>query len=167
MSMATKLSERAQVVQQWLDTVRSELDLRALQAGAQWLYWIEVDGQDDDEDYCLPCAKKEAATKPGAEVEGGPNYPESDYCRSCEKCGQLLHYVLTNHGAQRELEHYQQHGWDWDDPDDCYHIAAMLGAWIGDGWFDPAGVPAAGLALLHAGKHLPEILGGQDTDAET
>lgn len=44
----------------------------------------------------------------------------------CEKCGQLLDYTLTNYGAESEWEHFLEHGIDASDPDQSYHIEAIL-----------------------------------------
>lgn len=89
-------------------------------------YWLE----DDDccETYCLQCIKKLAA---GREYSGYGCAAEQDGCLHCHECGQLLDYVLTNHGALEELNHFKTVSFRRNKPLDretAYHLARLIAA---------------------------------------
>ena len=111
---------------EWLSTVRIELDKR--EEAAPPSYYLP--DNDDGNQYCWECLKK---LFPDDDWGGGAYSVEYDSCMHCETCGRVLSYVLTNYGAKEELEHFSEHTWDWNNPDDCYHVARMLDCWLGWG----------------------------------
>lgn len=97
------------------------------EAKAEMPYWLM---EDTGASYCLDCIKKK---KPdfdfhrdyGDFFDGGFDQ-EEDGCSHCEDCGKLLEYSLTDYGVDEELEHFlDRDPFDWNDPDDCFHIARI------------------------------------------
>lgn len=141
-----------QELHEWIDAVSQELDKR--EAKAPPLYWRD----DDDGEYCRECFGKLFPTDDWGDGWGGGAYnSEQDCCVHCETCGKLLSYVLTDYGAEEELNHFEDNEWDWDAPDDCYHIARMLGCWVGWGAWDLESLPDRERVVkaLQNGKNAP------------
>jgi hypothetical protein len=92
----------------------------ALSTFAVWpadYYWIESDRIDGigADDYCRACAQQKIAglkrKHPGAEFFlccGSGS--ESDGSVACCACGEILHYCLTGHGRDEEIDHFLQYG---------------------------------------------------------
>lgn len=59
---------------------------------------------------------------------------ESDHTEHCDICGQLLHYSLTEYGAETEVEHFESRApVPTVYPDDAYYLAQLVSArWDGD-----------------------------------
>jgi hypothetical protein len=88
-------------------------------------YWLE---EDECEEYCLRCIKKIAA---GRLYSGYGCAAEQDGCLHCHKCGNLLDYVLTDHGALEELHHFKTVKFRPGKPLDretAYHLARLIAA---------------------------------------
>lgn len=132
---------------EWISAVQDELEKRAIKAPPP--YWREG----DENEYCRPCFDKLFSSD---EREGG-YCAERDGCTHCETCGKILAYTLTDYGAEEELDYYEDAEWDWNDPDDCYHVAAMLGAWIGMGYWEVKDLPDRERCIkaLQNGKNAP------------
>lgn len=90
---------------------------------ARWLY-----GCDDGEDYCRPCADEQINYfDRGICVDGGCSSVERDTCCHCATCGQVLNYILTNHGVGSELQHFYRHRIKAPlHPEEAFHIARVL-----------------------------------------
>lgn len=88
-------------------------------------YWLL---DDETETYCHACVVKIAA---GREFSGYGCAAEQDGCLHCDKCGKLLDYVLTDHGALEELSHFKTVRFRRDKPldrDTAYHLARLIAA---------------------------------------
>ena len=61
-------------------------------------------------------------------LDGGFPGGDEDGCARCEGCGKLLHYSLTDHGVENELEHFlkyfDQHG--AIEPETAYELARVF-----------------------------------------
>lgn len=89
-------------------------------------YWLEDDNC--SETYCLRCIKKIAKGRP---YSGYGCAAEQDGCLHCHECGELLDYVLTEHGALEELNHFKNIKFRKDKPLDrktAYHLARLIAA---------------------------------------
>lgn len=88
-------------------------------------YWLD---DAEHETLCLRCVKKIAN---GRSYSGYGCAAEQDHCLHCEKCGALLDYVLTNYGAEAELEHFSKVRFLRNKPLDrvtAYHLARLIAA---------------------------------------
>jgi len=132
----------------WISEVRRQLEARA--AKPPPFYWHDGDAYE----YCWECFGKQFPT----ESPAGGYAIEMDGCVHCAVCDRLLGYMLTNYGADEGLAHYEVCKWDWNDPDDCYHVAAMLGCWIGGGAWKVEHLPDRErvITALRNGKNVPE-----------
>lgn len=77
--------------------------------------------------YCPDCANLiEAAT--GYEFDGGHYSPPlSDNCEHCEKCGVVLHYILSENGLVNEITHYlESESASSLNAEEAYHLYRML-----------------------------------------
>lgn len=107
----------------------------ALRAGAATgdepkdCYWIY--GADDGSDYCEECGEAEVeklrAAKPDEEysLDGGWR-TEHDGTPYCEKCHCRLDGQLTYYGAEQEIEHFLEHGFDPACADDCLSAEEVI-----------------------------------------
>ena len=59
---------------------------------------------------------------------------EEDSTQHCEICGQLIHYHLTEYGAEAEVEHFLSRAPNPTVyPDDAYYLAQLVSArWDGE-----------------------------------
>lgn len=64
-------------------------------------YWLD---EGVGETYCRRCIEKLAK---GREFSGYGGAAEQDSCLHCHKCGKILDYTLTDHGALEELNHFK------------------------------------------------------------
>lgn len=89
-------------------------------------YWLS--GSNDTSTYCDKCVKgalrKARKTETDAEIDGG-YLCESDSPESCETCGLILDYTLTEYGERSELEHFGDYGIT---KQDAYAVRRMLNA---------------------------------------
>ena len=119
-------------------------------------HWVAVDCGPD---LCGPCAKIEAGFERFEEVmvDGGwPEHFESDHPTYCERCGRGLHYSLTEHGLQDEIDHFTAHPPLQLHPSVAYEIAAMVSAAdYEDSPNRPAVFSLGWLALSVGPKRLP------------
>ena len=115
-------------------------------------YWIQVDAKDEERfgtggnvhlfayvgaDYCEPCGDAvlglmrrflgDDEDSPQAWLCGSDG--ESDSTKHCDICGQLLHYHLTDYGADSEVGHFMSLA---PNPtvyrDDAYYLAELVSA---------------------------------------
>jgi hypothetical protein len=135
----------------WLSAVSDELSNRETKTPC--FYWHE----DDDDEYCRECFDKQYPDLGDSDWGGGHSSVVEDGCVHCAVCGRLLTYYLTDYGAEEELEHFESTEWDWGDSDDCYHIARMLGCWIGWGAWNVEDLPDRERVIkaLQNGKNAP------------
>jgi len=101
------------------------------QAEPKNMHWFYNDANlgievDEAESYCWDCIH---ALYPDAKIGehfGGGNVPsEEDDRASCERCGVLLGYTLTDDGVASELESFVETGLDWSSADECYELACV------------------------------------------
>ncbi len=124
---------------------------------AQPGYWIRVDAMEEEHfgkgcdvhlysyvgaSFCEPCVDAVVGLmqrflggdedEPKAWVCGLDS--ESDHTEHCDICGQLLHYHLTEYGAEAEVEHFEAVAPNPTVyPDDAYYLAQLVSArWDGD-----------------------------------
>jgi hypothetical protein len=135
-----------------VSSIRNALDERANKAETDWMYWLD-NGSEDPEDYCRKCFDKKY---PNVEERGGGYWYESDSVRMCAVCGKLLRYTLGY--TDLEAEHFAENSWDWDDIEECFEVAALLGSYIGDGWFQVSNVTEIGLKALRNSTNSPPEL---------
>lgn len=118
-------------------------NIRAIAAKAEVDYCYWVDAYETSFDYCRTCADRLVAALHECGVEdafrdGGPWASlESDGCRHCHKCGQLLEYSLTDYGVGAEREHFVENGVGIPiTPDEAYHLIELEDAMIqsGESW---------------------------------
>lgn len=87
--------------------------------------WVD---DDDAGTYCPGCAKKIAKGRP---ISSYGCAAEQDGCLHCDKCGKLLDYVLTDHGALEELQHFKSVKFRRIkrlDRETAYHLARLIAA---------------------------------------
>ena len=119
-------------------------------------YWLD---EDEGETYCLRCVKQIAN---GRSFSGYGCAPEQDSCLHCHKCGKLLDYVLTNHGADEELNHFRTMRFRRDKPlgrETAFHIARMV--WAKDNDMDVIRVAARAIRCM---KRIPKAVMEGDRD---
>lgn len=145
---------------EYLQSLIGLLDKR--ESDPQHPYWFHElpDGSEADEgiSYCLDCLKKyfgatfDYSEHIGEYFGGGyPGYGESDGCESCDDCGKLLSYTLTDYGIASELAHYSEYQcFDWNDADSCFILAR-----IAHGIFENHEQERVLLGVLMAGKNFP------------
>jgi hypothetical protein len=88
-------------------------------------YWLL---DDETQTYCHACVIKVAA---GRAFTGYGCAAEQDGCLHCDKCGKLLDYTLTDHGAIEELNHFKTVRFNRNKPLDrqtAYHLARLIAA---------------------------------------
>jgi hypothetical protein len=96
-------------------------------------YWFETEDGGDGDDYCLKCVKEKDAGR--GKYSGYGCSSEHDGCLHCSKCGKLLDYVLTDYGAEEELNHFRAVKFRRNKPLDretAYHLARLIAAKEGD-----------------------------------
>lgn len=88
-----------------LDKISDSLDLECI-------HWIRGEAGPN---WCHDCGKamakhlrRRATRKDRGEyiLDGGYPAGDEDGCATCEGCGKLLHYSLTDWGVEKELEHF-------------------------------------------------------------
>lgn len=88
-----------------------------------------ADYADEGFSYCLDCIMVLLpGAKSGDDYCGAYPAAEADSPARCERCGKLLRYCLTDFGFKEELAQFEEDGWDWNRPDDCYEVYAVMGA---------------------------------------
>lgn len=94
-------------------------------------YWINNDDTRVPEgDYCRSCALEKNETIAGDLCTYG-SASEQDGCLHCHKCGKLLSYVLTDHGANAELDHFKTKTFRKNkhlDRETAFHLARLIEA---------------------------------------
>lgn len=88
-------------------------------------YWLL---DNEHETFCQRCVEKIAK---GREYTGYGCAAEQDGCLHCDKCGELLDYTLTDHGAAEELAHFQTMAFRRNkslDRNMAYHLARLIAA---------------------------------------
>lgn len=120
----------------FIEACDRELHIRA--TDPPYVHWVlDKDADDMEGDFCPDCVaiefarvKAEQGDVEDDETRTIYEYPESesDGCRHCETCGALLRYTLTDYGMQEELAVFEEAGFDWNNPDDCYHVEAVCDA---------------------------------------
>lgn len=101
-------------------------DIRALarQISPPNACWIGPD--DTGEDFCPECAEKRVAGTKNFVDGGWSCQSESDGCRHCADCGQLLTYSLSKCGLEEEVEHFAMCGVPaHPSPETAYHLVAI------------------------------------------
>ena len=120
-------------------------------------HWLKVDAEEEEKfgkggnvhlfayvgsNYCRPCADAVLGLMERF-LGGDEDEPrawlcmldsESDHTEHCDICGQLLHYHLTDYGAEAEIEHFESRApVPTVYPDDAYYLAQLVSArWDGD-----------------------------------
>ena len=97
-------------------------------------HWIYDGDGGEGEDYCRRCALAKIEKDGKGELSMSVS-PESDGCLHCTKCGKLLGYVLTDYGANSELDHFRSVKFRRNkllDRETAYHLARLLAAKDGD-----------------------------------
>lgn len=91
--------------------------------------YIEIEDGGDGQSYCRKCLAKEF---PGNDKWGSYGCAaEHDGCVHCASCGVLLDYVLTDAGADYELEHFRDVKFRRNKPldrDTAFHLARLIAA---------------------------------------
>ena len=88
-------------------------------------HWIH--GWDEGLSFCFECAEKKVAELLASEpdedylVAGGYS-SEGDSQAFCETCGRALDNSFTDYAAEMELDHYEEYGFDRNDPADCHSL---------------------------------------------
>lgn len=99
-------------------------------------HWIG--GADEGLSYCRPCGEKEIKNlekkNPGKEytLDGGYR-TEGDGQAFCETCRCHLDNSFTGYGCESELDHFDQYGFDVDNPSDCLSFQNILAASVWKG----------------------------------
>ena len=94
-------------------------------------YWVH--GADEGESYCHKCCEKKVKgllkKDPGGEycVDGGWGV-EGDSTPFCETCGKLLENTLTEAGAETEVDHFLEYGFDPESDDDRRAMSEVIRA---------------------------------------
>jgi hypothetical protein len=93
---------------------------------AHWIY-----GADDGADYCEECALERInnidKTDPDRELElDGGWRTEHDSLPTCDACGCQLDGCLTYYGADCEIEHFKENGFDPQSAYDCFAMSEVL-----------------------------------------
>lgn len=124
-------------------------------------HWLDYLPDTAHETYCWSCARALRGFElphdhdNGHQMIDGGSWAsrESDTCMHCDRCGIILEYTLTEHGFEREMEHYRECPCLRLTPGEAYHLHAMIeaGAWCDDedgrmaafvaGWLALAFVP--------------------------
>jgi len=89
--------------------------------------WLHGLGADEGLDYCRECAEKQVRAGKAELVDGGYLRSEHDGCVHCETCGVVLDYMLTDHGVETELTHFE--GCDFSgglSTTEAFHISRIL-----------------------------------------
>lgn len=123
----TKMKNKALL---FIEACERELHIRA--TDPPYVHWIlDQYGDDMEGEFCPECVEIELARVKAEqgdvtddETRSIYEYPESesDGCRHCETCGALLAYTLTDCGMQDGLAAFEDGGFDWNDPDDCFEL---------------------------------------------
>jgi len=97
-------------------------------------HWIH--GWNEGVSFCYECCEKKVAellaAEPGADYsrDGGWG-TEGDSLEFCETCGHRLFNTPTQYCCESELDHFEQHGFDPANDDDCYSMDAVVSS---SGW---------------------------------
>lgn len=75
---------------------------------------------DDGEDLCEVCARARLAAGKCESVWPTPRDVHYDSPLICVECGCLLAGWLTDYGAEEELAHLEEQGFDPEKPEDCW-----------------------------------------------
>ena len=92
-------------------------------------HWVH--GWDESLSFCFDCCEKKVAELLSAEpdeeysVDGGWG-SDGDSLAYCETCGVPLDNSFTEYACEQELEHFEEHGFDLDDPADCYSLLEVF-----------------------------------------
>jgi hypothetical protein len=94
-------------------------------------HWVH--GWEEGFSYCPECVEKKIEEllkeKPDEEYEcdGGWGI-EGDGMPSCETCGKTLLNSFTTYACESQLDHFEEYGFDLDEPSDCYSMERILGS---------------------------------------
>ena len=143
----------AQITRRWLSRWADKL---AMKADVEQPYWFIHNAGGEESTFCFQCGEKrrlelikkhrdDAHTLDLLKMLDGGWTGESDSCEHCHTCGQLLHYSLTDYGAESEWEHYREAGINLGSPEEAYHIQAML----------QNGLKLTGLSKVHLRGKIP------------
>lgn len=124
-----KTTARQQLTPAQREELEAIFNLGAAKVKVLDAYWIH--GADCGEDYCYRCCKKKVAKlrkkdpKGEYRIDGGYRC-EHDSPPFCYNCRARLDGGLTNHGAEQELDHFLENGFDRESSDDCYDMAEVI-----------------------------------------
>lgn len=116
------------------DDILSFLNGRSAGLDLENIHWIRGEAGPN---WCHDCGKtmakhlrRRAPRKERREyiLDGGFPSGDEDGCARCEGCGKLLHYSLTDYGAESELEHFLEHWKPQDkiEPETAYELARVF-----------------------------------------
>jgi hypothetical protein len=97
-------------------------------------YWIQ--GDDEFGSYCYDHAQEKITELekefPDDEfqLDGGWRI-DSDSQAFCETCGIALDNGFTDYCSRTEIEHFEENGFDYTNPSDCYSLTQILNSFEG------------------------------------
>jgi len=118
------------------DLIKGLVYSTSLRLKQQDQHWIH--GADEGLSWCRKCAEKEIsrlkALNPDADIclDGGWD-TEEDGPQFCEGCEVSLSCSYTDYGAEQDLQHYEEYGFNPKEPSDCESLCRILGASLWDG----------------------------------